>query len=99
MQFNNMKITKDWWDAMRDTPETKLNETTTTIQVDYKDPKDIYREILIRELIKAGNYQTPDGLIDMMVKGLYSGKIQIFYRGTRDILKHIVTTTENKLLT
>ncbi|USL84165.1 hypothetical protein W115_86 [Escherichia phage W115] len=76
MQFNNMKVTKDWWDAMRDTPETKLNETTTTttIQVDYEDPKDIYREILIRELIKAGNYQTPDGLIDMMVKGLYSGK-------------------------
>lgn len=74
MQFNNMKITKDWWDVMRDTPETKLNETTTTIQVDYEDPKDIYREILIRELIKAGNYQTPDGLIDMMVKCLYSGK-------------------------
>ncbi|WWP71637.1 hypothetical protein [Escherichia phage FL04] len=69
MQFNNMKITKDWWKAMQDTPETKLSETTTTIQVDYEDPKDIYRE-----LIKAGNYQTPDGLIDMMVKGLYSGK-------------------------
>ena len=68
MQFNNMKITKDWWKAMQDTPETKLSETTTTIQVDYEDPKDIYREILIRELIKAGNYQTPDGLIDMMVK-------------------------------
>lgn len=69
MQFNNMKITKDWWDAMRANDRIGIGEAETTVViVKYKEPQDL----LIKELIRAGNYQTPEGLIDMMVDNMYS---------------------------
>lgn len=70
MQFNNMKITKDWWDAMKANHRmigTKKAEKTI-INVVYKD----HQDTLIKELIRAGNYQTPGGLIDLMVDNMYS---------------------------
>lgn len=70
MQFNNMKITKDWWDAMKANHRmigTKKAEKTI-INVVYKD----HQDTLIKELIRAGNYQTPEGLIDLMVDNMYS---------------------------
>lgn len=70
MQFNNMKITKDWWDAMKANHRmigTKKAEKTI-INVVYKD----HQDNLIKELIRAGNYQTPGGLIDLMVDNMYS---------------------------
>lgn len=70
MQFNNMKITKDWWDAMKANHRmigTKKAEKTI-INVVYK----VHQDTLIKELIRAGNYQTPGGLIDLMVDNMYS---------------------------
>lgn len=70
MQFNSMKITEDWWEAMKANHRmigTKKAEKTVVI-VKYKEPQDL----LIKELIRAGNYQTPEGLIDMMVDNMYS---------------------------
>ena len=70
MQFNNMKFTKDWWDAMKANHRmigTKKAEKTI-INVVYKD----HQDTLIKELIRAGNYQTPEGLIDLMVDNMYS---------------------------
>ncbi|ACL78213.1 hypothetical protein EpJSE_00264 [Escherichia phage JSE] len=70
MKFNNMKITKDWWDAMKANHRmvgTKKAEKTI-INVVYKD----HQDTLIKELIRAGNYQTPGGLIDLMVDNMYS---------------------------
>ena len=40
----------------------------TIINVIYKD----HQDTLIKELIRAGNYQTPEGLIDLMVDNMYS---------------------------
>lgn len=70
MQFNNTKITKDWLDAMKANHRmigTKKAEKTI-INVVYKD----HQDNLIKELIRAGNYQTPGGLIDLMVDNMYS---------------------------
>lgn len=70
MQFNNMKITKYWLDAMKANHRmigTKKAEKTI-INVVYKD----HQDTLIKELIRAGNYQTPGGLIDLMVDNMYS---------------------------
>lgn len=70
MKFNSMKITKDWWDAMKANHRmigTKKAEKTI-INVVYKD----HQDTLIKELIRAGNYQTPEGLIDLMVDNMYS---------------------------
>jgi len=70
MQFNNMKITKDWWEAMKANHRMigAKKAEQTIINVVYKRPQDL----LIKELIRAGNYQTPEGLIDLMVDNMYS---------------------------
>lgn len=69
MKFNNMKFKKDWWDAMRANDRIGIGKAETTVViVKYKEPQDL----LIKELIRAGNYQTPEGLIDMMVDNMYS---------------------------
>ena len=69
MKFNSMKITKDQWDAMRANDKIGIGKAERTVViVKYKAPQDL----LIKELIRAGNYQTPEGLIDMMVDNMYS---------------------------
>ena len=69
MKFNNMKFKKDWWDAMRANDRIGIGKAEKTVViVKYKATQDL----LVKELIRAGNYQTPEGLIDMMVDNMYS---------------------------